>query len=497
MSVERDEHLDDAHADELTALLGRYCDGTATSADHERLAELIRDDAEARRHYLRYMALHADLQWNATAEMGLPMACDAEQPETYSLSRALTGGADHSSGSAPALSYFAYFTRIAAAIVVVASLVVAVMALSRSGHNDGGDELAEVAPAMVRPTTVATVVDVTNAEWADEASADMLQPGTSLEPGALHLRRGSAQLVLGRGSIVTMLGDTKLEMIGDNACRLLRGRIAVYVPEWAIGFTVHTPSAMVTDLGTEFGVEVDGNDRTEVHVFQGIVEVGSADGDVSEAQRLTKGQARMFGPTAPTGGQVVSLRPARFEHDGHITAPLPDGVVRVRGAVHSIDAPPSLARGRFEHNARIALIPERQGVKLVDPLTVTFPRRPGLWATSDSGNFVIAPGKKVDVFLLHFDPVGTPGNDKSVSLAGSVRFDRPILGVIASDEHLQASDELLGLPNMIYDATPNGGRGFDGGFSDSLTISADRKELFLQLTATGAIDQVRVLVVSK
>ncbi len=37
-------------------------------------------------------------------------------------------------------------------------------------------------------------------------------------------------------------------------------------------FAVRTPSAVVTDLGTEFGVEVSKNGDSECHVFQGVVE---------------------------------------------------------------------------------------------------------------------------------------------------------------------------------------------------------------------------------
>ncbi|MBN1394605.1 MAG: hypothetical protein JW959_06250, partial [Pirellulales bacterium] len=38
-------------------------------------------------------------------------------------------------------------------------------------------------------------------------------------------------------------------------------------------FAVRTPTAIVTDLGTEFGVEVDENGNTTSHVFQGLVQV--------------------------------------------------------------------------------------------------------------------------------------------------------------------------------------------------------------------------------
>ena len=38
-------------------------------------------------------------------------------------------------------------------------------------------------------------------------------------------------------------------------------------------FSVRTPTAVVTDLGTEFGVEVDRSGATRSHVFQGKVEL--------------------------------------------------------------------------------------------------------------------------------------------------------------------------------------------------------------------------------
>ena len=53
----------------------------------------------------------------------------------------------------------------------------------------------------------------------------------------------------------------------------VRGRLVAYVPRQARGFTVGTPSAEVVDLGTEFGVEVDAQGGTDLHVIRGRVEV--------------------------------------------------------------------------------------------------------------------------------------------------------------------------------------------------------------------------------
>ena len=58
-------------------------------------------------------------------------------------------------------------------------------------------------------------------------------------------------------------------------------------------FTVRTPTATVTDLGTEFGVEVKEAGTTEAHVLHGRIEVQRRDagGHVLETIRLAENQA--------------------------------------------------------------------------------------------------------------------------------------------------------------------------------------------------------------
>ena len=56
-------------------------------------------------------------------------------------------------------------------------------------------------------------------------------------------------------------------------------------------FAVRTPTATITDLGTEFGVEVQNSGCTSAHVFLGVVEVqpaGSGVTSVSRAVRLSQ-----------------------------------------------------------------------------------------------------------------------------------------------------------------------------------------------------------------
>ena len=47
----------------------------------------------------------------------------------------------------------------------------------------------------------------------------------------------------------------------------------------AKGFSIRTPTAIVTDLGTEFGVEVDRQGGTTSHVYRGSIRLQMAGSD--------------------------------------------------------------------------------------------------------------------------------------------------------------------------------------------------------------------------
>ncbi len=86
-------------------------------------------------------------------------------------------------------------------------------------------------------------------------------------------------------------------------------------------FTIKTPSAVVTDLGTEFGVDVDASGRADVHVFVGIVECRStaktSNGLAKGPLCLTKNMAAQFLPN----GDVVQDQPADHERFAQFNYP--------------------------------------------------------------------------------------------------------------------------------------------------------------------------------
>ena len=89
-------------------------------------------------------------------------------------------------------------------------------------------------------------------------------------------------------------------------------------------FSVHTPTVTVTDLGTEFGVEVDNRGCTTSHVFRGAVEVKLESASIGKEKEdhtvvLRENESvRVEQPSAAGGPRFTSLR----------AAAKPDGFVR-------------------------------------------------------------------------------------------------------------------------------------------------------------------------
>jgi ferric-dicitrate binding protein FerR (iron transport regulator) len=71
------------------------------------------------------------------------------------------------------------------------------------------------------------------------------------------------------------------------------GRLSARVPPAGSGFTLGTPAVAVTDLGTAFGLVVSDTRPTEVHVFEGQVEVSWLKA-TEPAQRLGAGEGLLI-----------------------------------------------------------------------------------------------------------------------------------------------------------------------------------------------------------
>lgn len=167
--------------------------------------------------------------------------------------------------------------------------------------------------------------------------------------------------------------------------------------------------------------------------------------------------------------------------------------------------PLSLLEGESEHHG-IQLYLERSAIRLADDIAVTL-TQPGQYETFEGVADRVAAGVRFDSYFLHLDPPGVEQRDGA--FRATLQFDRPILGVIASSDHLALSHETLGMPGVIYEEDDphtdpvvkktNGleRSNFIPNMIDKVVLSEDRKTLELELYSGIATDQLRVLVQSE
>src|SRR3979490_2220640 len=148
------------------------------------------------------------------------------------------------------------------------------------------------------PTTAA-IAGATIAEWkgdirlslpgqlpSNPLRGEQLPPGTILDTGS-----GKLLLRLSDGSEVIVRAHTRLQvqqpsLTDPSYFQLLLGRIRALINKRTGGaepFELGTPSAVIAVRGTQFEVEVNSRNVTEVDVVEGLVEVygrNAADGSV-------------------------------------------------------------------------------------------------------------------------------------------------------------------------------------------------------------------------
>jgi hypothetical protein len=122
---------------------------------------------------------------------------------------------------------------------------------------------------LAEPPIVAEVAKTLDATLRRGRRA--IAAGAKLPAGALVVDRGVAEVQFAAGAKLVVEGPAVLELMTADRARLVRGRVVAYVPESALGFTLHAQAASFVDLGTEFGVEIDAAGQASVHVLDGEI----------------------------------------------------------------------------------------------------------------------------------------------------------------------------------------------------------------------------------
>jgi len=259
---------------EFTDLFNRIADGIQSEADEAAVGVALEANAENRRAYLDFMALHAALEWEYA------MAATTRPPV-----RPARGGG----GIAAAV---AFWLSIAAAAAGVAMVVVAWPWLVGSGN---GRSLAEVTGARF----------VVPAEGQSR-----LEVGQRLDAGVIDIVGGAVEITLRNGVRIVLQGPGRLELENEMRAMLGGGAATVRVPKGMSGFRLRTSTTDVLDLGTEFAVRVTGL-ATDVQVFDGAVIATSLTGD-GYPKRLEAREAIRFLPDDAGGSTPIPYSEDRF-----------------------------------------------------------------------------------------------------------------------------------------------------------------------------------------
>ena len=122
------------------------------------------------------------------------------------------------------------------------------------------------------------------------------------------LASGLMEITYDTGTRVILQGPVTYEVESKNGGFLPIGRLTGKVEaETAKGFYVRTPTATVTDLGTEFGIEVDQEQHFRTEVFRGQVKLTwlASHGTYLQEQTLEAGQSGQY------DGKTITIKTAK------------------------------------------------------------------------------------------------------------------------------------------------------------------------------------------
>jgi hypothetical protein len=168
--------------------------------------------------------------------------------------------------------------NLLAAIIVavglgVMALVPASLSTQIATHTKLDVERQQIVATKVQRETVGRITGMVDCQWigSDEkaSNGDRVAFG-----GKYSLASGVLEVTYDTGAKVILQGPVNYTVDSENGGFVSHGKMTGTIEHSkAKGFVVRTPTAVITDLGTEFGVEVSEEGSTTSHVFRGSVDV--------------------------------------------------------------------------------------------------------------------------------------------------------------------------------------------------------------------------------
>lgn len=293
---------------QIDKLLARLVDGDATPDDIAAIESLLEGNTEAQRRYVHYLDLHQEL----LAKGSIGLAADPHETPFGELETTATRWGVRSTKTIVLLG-------LAASLLVALGVGIARRTKSTPPFTRQSNRSVQaIANQEEADSGVAVLKGVVNAQWLGGFPQEIPPPqtGSILSPGELKLAGGVIQIEFYNGVQLLVEGPADLEIrsVASVVCR--QGKLRSRVPPNATGFSVLTPKFELVDLGTEFAIDVASDGRSDVHVFDGEVEIYSPDGmrQADDRQVLLGGDAMQWsneGTTATTAASPQAF--ASFE----------------------------------------------------------------------------------------------------------------------------------------------------------------------------------------
>jgi hypothetical protein len=267
--------------DELNELLAAFIDDELSDEQKQRLAELVQSDPDARIRYLDHCRMHAALAWEHGVLGGMSFQSAPENVATPS-----------------------FFDRVGKPLAIAAGIALVIGLIWRSAMPTLRRN------AWMSGPTVGSVERSAGGELSVENLSHRLAAGDALRIGGYLLKGGLINLRFENGVEVIVEAPARFRVESATRMVLHTGRLSANVPPAGKGFTVQTPTADVIDHGTEFGVEVSEGFGSEIHVFEGEVEVKSRTVETETLRLFTDQATRVDNVDGSPAG--IKVAPDRF-----------------------------------------------------------------------------------------------------------------------------------------------------------------------------------------
>ena len=355
---------------ELHDLAGAHCEGMLTVEQAARLQELVIGNEELRYRYILYMHVHAlaemgrclsasELGRGSMETAGLPFehplcsdVSSSSSPVPGFLSNVAYGTVGYFSSGWP-LAYLVA-TVISGIALVIGSLTPVSQPVQVARQPSVPSRLT-VEPKM---ELVGRITGMVDCKWTENPKSEIRNPKQIANRKSeirnqksvvslgdkFALASGLMEITYDTGARVILQGPVSYEVESAAGGFLSLGKLTARVEkkvasgQWPVAskpetsnpqslipnpslstnhyplFTIKTPTATVTDLGTEFGVEVNGQDA-RVCVFDGVVRVvdrnrqGSETIRAGDAVRIASGAVQRVDAGEAARHFVRQLRP--------------------------------------------------------------------------------------------------------------------------------------------------------------------------------------------